>query len=328
MLRHHPTLTSPRAAAPLVLLFCAAAATAADGLFVAVGYGGRRMSSRDGRVWERVTEWTEQNADDDKNLMSIAFGKGRFVAVGGGGSSKQAGHILVSTDGAAWREVRTMKFRVHPVVFGDGRFVAGAPGHRLISSHDGEAWSEGAEIPLPAGVPGWAFWFRRGAHGAGTWVFAGNAGSKETATWWCAVSKDAATIAAARFDLPAISGLAFGAGRFVMTSADGTRVSADGVAWEHRAGMPGADLSGCVWDGARFVVTSKAGAFASADGFTWAPLPQRIPGSLLLAGPQGWIATAWPGKMFHSADGVAWTQGASIAPALGINAVAYGVPAP
>src|SRR5271165_2966513 len=71
------------------------------GIFVAVGYGGRRMSSRDGITWQNVLQWADKGADDSNNLISIAFGKGKFVAVGGGGWSRdsQAGHVLVSTDG-------------------------------------------------------------------------------------------------------------------------------------------------------------------------------------------------------------------------------------
>ena len=74
-----------------------------DGIFVAVGYGGRRMASRDGQTWEHIQQWADKGADDLNNLMGLAFGKGKFVCVGGGGFSRetQGGHILVSTDGIA-----------------------------------------------------------------------------------------------------------------------------------------------------------------------------------------------------------------------------------
>src|SRR5436305_12472051 len=80
---------------------------AADGLYVAVGYGGRRMTSTDGKTWENVQQWADKGADDSNNLMSVAFGKGKFVCVGGGGWTRdtQAGHILLSTDGKEWRAV-------------------------------------------------------------------------------------------------------------------------------------------------------------------------------------------------------------------------------
>src|SRR4051812_37274961 len=157
----------------LSLLVAAVPAFAAEPLYVAVGYGGRRMTSRDGQTWENVQQWSDKGADDSNNLMSIAYGHGKFVCVGGGGWSRetQAGHILVSTDGRDWREVGKYPFRVNPILFGDGRFIVGGPTRNLLWSLDGETWTDGPKVELPTGFPGYAFWFRRGAAGHGLFVF-------------------------------------------------------------------------------------------------------------------------------------------------------------
>ncbi len=36
------------------------------GIFVAAGYGGRRMSSRDGIHWENVQQWAEMGDGDEQ----------------------------------------------------------------------------------------------------------------------------------------------------------------------------------------------------------------------------------------------------------------------
>ncbi|MBC7529655.1 MAG: hypothetical protein H7308_19175 [Chthonomonadaceae bacterium] len=62
------------------------------GIFVAVGYGGRRKSSEDGIRWQNDTKWAADGDDDDNCLFSIVFAQGKFVAVGGGASKS---HVVV-----------------------------------------------------------------------------------------------------------------------------------------------------------------------------------------------------------------------------------------
>jgi hypothetical protein len=301
------------------------AAQAADGLYVAVGYGGRRMASRDGRTWEYVQQWSDKGADDANNLMGVAYGKGRWVAVGGGGFSRetQAGHILVSTDGQEWREVARYPFRVNPVLFVGDRFVAGGPSRQLLSSPDGERWSEGEKVTLPDALPGWAFWFRGGAAGNGVFLFYGNA-NKDQKTWWALTTRDGRKIEQFATDLPAVKGLTFGARRFVLAGGDGVYTSPDGQKWTRETGSPEDELRGVVWNGKEFYLSGKQGSYTSPDGAAWKQVGKAPPCSVVWADERGYLGTGWPGRMFFSTDGVTWTNTGQPAPGLGINRVTYG----
>ena len=305
--------------------------------YVAVGYGGRRMSSADGVTWSNIEQWAENGGDDSNNLISIVYGcgpdgRGKFVAVGGGGWSKdsQAGHILVSDEGKTWREVKKMSFRVHPVLFAPaasggkgGRFVAGGPDHTLVWSDDGESWHDGAKID-PKIDSGWAFWFRSGAAGNGTFLFRGNADKKQT-TQWFATSPDGEHLAAVGTDLPqGTSGPAFGAGKFIMIAPGGVCLeSNDGAKWEHRTIPGGEDLSYVLWTGKRFYAAGKKIAFTSPDGVAWEKLADNVPCHVIFGDESRhtYIGTSWPGQMWSSSDGIKWTRGEPL-PKDGINGVA------
>ncbi len=294
---------------------------------VAVGYGGRRMTSPDGITWENVQQWAEKGGDDSNNLISIAFGQGKFVCVGGGGWSKetQAGHILLSTDGKEWREVAKYPFRVSPVLFLGDRFVAGGPAKQLLWSMDGEKWSEGEAVKLPPELPGWAFWFRNGAAGNGIFAFMGNA-NKDQKTWWCLTTRDGKSIENFSSTAPGTRGLAFGAGQFVAVNPDGILTSPDAQKWQPVASPPQDELRAIIWTGKAFVLTGKTGTYISTDGSAWKPFGKSPPGNIVWAGESGFIATGWPGKMFFSTDGQAWKPAGQPLPGMGVNSVVSSKP--
>ena len=308
---------------PLVLRAEQPAGDESKGIFVAAGYGGRRISSRDGITWENMQQWEEKGGDDSSNLISATFGNGKFVVVGGGGWSKdtQAGHILVSKDGKDWNEVKKMAFRVSPVMFGNKRFVVGGPDKQLWWSEDGENWKEGPKINFE----GWAFWFRQGAFGNGVFVFTGNADPKQK-TSWAAVTPDGEKISSFQTDLPPNRDIAFGNGRFVIVGPDGLRMSStDGLKWENRENSPGDGLSRVIWTGIEFLATGGKTAWRSPDGVAWKKVETRIPCEVLWANNKILIGTTWPGQMWSSTDGAAWKKGVPMTPN-GINAVVYGIP--
>lgn len=312
--------------AVLALLLAVPDATLAepakDGVLVAVGYGGRRIVSRDGKEWEIAAEWAEKGGDDSDNLISVVFAQGKFIAVGGGTPKRDkaiGGHVLTSSDGKEWKEVHTARFRVHPVLFGNNRFVAGGPSRNFVFSTDGAAWQDGAKLTAKE-----ASHFRQGAFGNGVFVFLGNAGGNSPTTW-VAVTKNGETLDHIAVDLPVIRGLTFANGVFVAVGPDGRRLtSKDGVQWTERAMAEGQDLHWVVWTGAEFVCGGGKNVYRSTDGEQWDKWPSAIPCTVLCVTPHGWVGTSWPGQMWHSPDGKTWTKSKPMTPN-GINSAAYGV---
>ncbi|MBX9677793.1 MAG: hypothetical protein K2X38_03435 [Gemmataceae bacterium] len=303
----------------LLIVFHTAVVAHAQGVFVGVGYGGRRIVSRDGKEWKIAAEWAEKGGDDSNNLMSVVYGKGKFVAVGGGGAGATGkGHILVSTDGEAWKEVHTAKFRIHPVLFGEGRFVAGGPGRNFLVSHDGETWKEGAKFTEPK-----ASHFRHGAFGNGRFVFLGNAGGNSPVTW-VATTKDGETLEHLAIDLPRVRGLTFADGKFVAVGPDGMRMtSADGKTWKRFDAEEKDEFAWIVRAGDRFVCGGGKKTYQSRDGEKWERWLVRIPCEVKSVTESMWVGTTWPGQMWHSEDGKTWVR-AKTAPPNGINEVTFG----
>lgn len=289
--------------------------------WVAVGYGGRRMISTDGLRWEITAEWAENGGDDAHNLMSVAVGHGKYVAVGGGGFARdqQAGHILVSSDGRAWREVLTARNRVNPVVFSGTRFVAGGPDRTLLWSDDGEQWQAGAQVSAE-GFPGWAMWFRQGAYGNGQFVFLGECGSQKE-FYWCLRTSDG-TAAEFRKDLPQLRALAFGADRFVAVGEGVVVTSTDGIEWTPQAWAQTEKLDWIVWTGREFLCGGGPHCHRSADGLNWEAQTLKAPGRVLWSDGKRYISSSWPGKMAFSADGQTWQRSPALSPN-GINRVVY-----
>ncbi len=310
-----------------LLLLCATVASASD-LWLAVGYGGRRMISTDGRTWEITAEWAQPGGDDSNNLMSAVWAKNQFVVVGGGGSGlTAAGHILVSKDGRAWKEVHTGKTRINPVVYGADRFVVGAssyPSGGLMWSTDGEKWKEGGKIP----AKGYTH-FRGGAYGNGVFVFTGNAGGNGGLSW-AIVSPDGVKITSERNDLPGQGRIVFGGGHFIMMAGNGPVGlirSRDGITWE-RVGLPGnVKVSWLVKADGMLLAGDRKTMFSSADGLEWKASAINASSNILWSDGQRFIGSNWPGRMTFSEDGETW-ENANGLPENGINQVVKAEPTP
>lgn len=108
------------------------------GRFVVVGIGlagdgspvGTVLTSPDG------LHWTGHDSGTDQWLMGVAWGAGKFVAVGAGGT------ILTSPDGAVWdTQTSNTTATLYGVAWGAGRFVAMGDQGALLTSPDGVAWT-------------------------------------------------------------------------------------------------------------------------------------------------------------------------------------------
>ncbi|MCA9695442.1 MAG: hypothetical protein KC636_38040 [Myxococcales bacterium] len=99
-----------------------------DGVFVATGWGGLRLRTIDAQ------QWTNRVTDLGDGLTDVVYGNGRFVAIG-----RNDGRVVVSEDGVDWTGEAELGARGKGLCFGDGRFLA-LGDMRAHLSVDGLAW--------------------------------------------------------------------------------------------------------------------------------------------------------------------------------------------
>jgi hypothetical protein len=100
--------------------------------YVAVGAEGGIISSKDG------TKWTAEKSGTDSDLFDVIWTGTQYVAVGDGGC------VLVSKDGTSWKlSVVEAADRGLSCIATSGKIiVAGGPYGSLITSPDGNTWTE------------------------------------------------------------------------------------------------------------------------------------------------------------------------------------------
>jgi len=249
--------------------------------------------------WTAVTD----NPFSGGTIWDIAYGNGKFVAVG------NEGRIAYSTDGINWTEVQDSPFsttkkynynEARTVSYGNGRFVAGGyQGNSEFSinniiaySSDGVTWTEAADSTF----------------GSSTWInhiaYGGTAGQE----------------------------------KFIASGAKGKMAySLDGITW---TAITNSRLSGGInvfYVGGKWIASGDYGQMAySADGVTWTVIPAgQNPFSSsnisvanihkIAYGNGRFVATGWREnfKMAYSSDGINWTEVTGIPP-LDISGVTYG----
>jgi hypothetical protein len=313
------------AIASLLAIGISAEATAGEnGLFVAVGYGGRRITSRDGLSWENDQCWNDEAKDNDDVLFNVAFGAGRFIAVGGGAKT---GHILSTRDGREWTSLQDVKGRVATVVFGNGRFVA-AHDPELLYSTDGEKFEAGQRLDWKGSIHARCSACGDTEAGFG-FVIIGDVDLwvEKKRVSWRGMTSDGTHWDHTALDAPAARDIAYGAGHFVVVGPNGLiEASHDGQTWQRFGSDPNENFSHIVWTGKRFLVTGGKSPWSSPDGFTWTRETGTIPCSVAWA-REGWlgIGFSWGGNIFSSRDFVDWKK-ATIPPGPSLNAVAFGEP--
>ena len=111
----------------------------ADNKYVAVGYNGTILSSSDG------LDWSKDNTTTDQNLFDVAYGNGKFVAIGGR-------IVLKSDDGINWSEAsQPAQGNCFGVTFDsyDGEFVALDWHGFIYTSKYGDKWTQNTSIDMP-----------------------------------------------------------------------------------------------------------------------------------------------------------------------------------
>lgn len=103
-----------------------------NGVYAVAGY----YSGSGGRIYisENLTDWT-LGISATNEFFDIAYGKGKFVAVG------QSGTIFTSEDAITWtQQTSPYTNRIETVEFVNDKFVAGTIGGSVLVSEDGITW--------------------------------------------------------------------------------------------------------------------------------------------------------------------------------------------
>jgi hypothetical protein len=101
-----------------------------NGQFVAVGYKGTILTSKDGLAWRQRTTGTVL-------LMAVTYGNNKYVAVG------TSGTIVSSDDGITWTWRASGDVTFYSVTYGKGLFVAvGDATGTTATSTDGITWTQ------------------------------------------------------------------------------------------------------------------------------------------------------------------------------------------
>jgi hypothetical protein len=231
--------------------------------FVAVGYGGHRTVSLDGRTWEHHVIDDPAGGDDPNLLRGVGYGHGVFIAVGN--------RVMTSTDGITWTTTiaDTGSF-LSDAAWADGLWVtAGGNGLRMSSTDDGATFAHTA--PYVAGH------FRSIAAGNGAFVAVGhtygNAGLSS-------VTRDGITWSD-RTGGAAFAEVAFGAGVFVAVG-DGGRVSvsSDGASWDETT-LGGDRIGDVVFADGEFLAGSGSAYWSSTDGRAWTRHASFLPEAIV-----------------------------------------------
>ncbi len=289
-------------------------------MFVAVGHHGLRLASTDGIEWTHA-----QISKEGEVYRAVAFGNGRFAAVGSYGGS----NIFASTgDGQMWesstRDARYVTY-LRGIGFGKGEFIGlggdpGAVGDSrpfVMTCKDGKSWSEPTQVVatqalLPGGstiqpgdkpLPSSKNMLRRIAYGNERFVAVGDRGRRS-------VSLDAKEWT----DTPNVKALdtlidvTFGNGIFVGVGLHGLRISSeDGVKWSEKlVGEEGEHINSVVWTGDRFVAVGQGATYTSPDGIKWERAPNQNAPLIAVFGQGKFVGSNWRGRILHSTDAIAW----------------------
>ena len=304
-----------------------------NGIFVAVGVGGKIGYSTDGEKWIPIAPGNVDNttgAFAQHDINSIVYGGGRFVAVGDGGkmahSTNGVNWVAIPGGGATGVFGADILSDINGIAYGNGRFVA-VGFCKIAYSNNGIDWiavqggtSHGSTSYIKDIIHGVAY-------GNGVFVAVGYFNGIAYSTNgenWIPIAKDFVR----NTFYKSILSVAFGGGKFVAVG-DGGRMaySTDGASWT--AIPPGVargtstfdttDIYSVAYCDNKFIAVGEYGKMAySADGVNWIAMPQGgANNSIGIFGRTGIrgvasgggkvVAVGDGGKMAHSADGVKWT---------------------
>lgn len=245
------------------------------GLYVAVGADSDIVTSPDG------VHWTVQQAVyENVRYNDIAFGAGKFVAVGGDRDVGRNMNILISEDGNNWTAQPTGSMsggeqyhELYSVTYADGTFVAVGVEYNMTVTF-------GIVLTSPDGVHWQEKW-----RGTNSYTYPMNVPMS----------------------------VAYGNNTFVATGTDGILLTSSdqGESWEEGAALAYYNLNTIIHGHDGFVAMGSSNdIFTSSDLMNWTKLEDAMPGGIqdLIFRDGKYIAVGYSGALFASVDLQNWTS--------------------
>ena len=312
--------------AALLSALLPAGAAADDNHWLAVGHGGQRMLSSDGKVWTQVGSWSKPAHNQDDLNVAASF-KGGFY-VGGGYFS---GRLTATRDGKTWSDgvIPGSSPLFGLEVVGDALYAMDLRG-KIFKTVDGEKWEVAATPTMPPpteimrklaqervkdGKPvtdaqAQAHWIRNTTQGNGLILGSGDYGpvvAFDPKTNETTVTK----MAGQDNKNPGPKRVAFGNGVFVVVGEQGLIArTKDGKAWDdNRTRDDVGDVQCVEFNGKEFLLTTvdpktkAAKVMKSADGATWETIAWPVPRQVRLINGVLYSSSYPPTKLARSLDG-------------------------
>lgn len=314
----------------LVTLSFTSFVAAAENIWLAVGHGGQRMISADGRTWSQVASWSKPGHNQD-DLNVAAHFKGAFY-VGGGYFS---GRLTATRDGKSWSDgvIPGSSPLFGLEVVGDSLFAIDLRG-KVFKTTDGEKWELVATPKMPPPTETmWAaakktakergrdenavtesqaqgHWIRGTAQGNGLILGSGDYGpvvAFNPQTNETTVTK----MAGQDTKNPGPKRVAFGNGVFVVVGEKGLIArTADGKTWENNRTRDDVGDVQCVeFTGREFLLTHSDAKtkttklLKSTDGLTWEAVDWPAPRQFRFVNGVLYSSSYPPTKLARSLDG-------------------------
>jgi hypothetical protein len=176
--------------------------------------------------------WAEVSIVPDGHYNSIAFGRGRYVAVGSQFSVAGAGVIIGSTDGRTWTRAAEIGAVLRRVRFTERGFIGVAMNGSVATSPDGVAWTE-----TPSPDRGFLFDANFGAGrfvAGGLTLSVGSADGRQWTTLMCGPTLPCSIVVdpgGTAHNILQIYTVEFGNGIFVTEGVAGMMRSNDATTW-------------------------------------------------------------------------------------------------
>ncbi|MBU6401740.1 MAG: hypothetical protein KGS61_15595 [Verrucomicrobia bacterium] len=253
-----------------------------------------------------VTPWSvRQGPTNADNLVSVTYGNGQWVALGGS-------TVLTSPDGVSWTRQNA----------GVSNLVAGAGYHNgtwLALSHS-DAWTSADAIHWVDWPNISSNWLWAASYGGGQWVATGANGAvllSPNGSNWVKTSSGAGST---------LDAIDYGDGLWATVGYITLLTSIDAVRWTNQPPQDWASLFAIHFGQGRWVAVGLAGTIiTSTDGLNWTAVWPPVSASLWSVdyGNGLWVAVGDAGAMVSSPDGIHWTVRDSGTTA-NLHSVAYG----